>query len=143
MKKIIFCLNCSKKVILFPSQISAKSRKYDRKYCSRKCTFYYLYNVLKIKKSAKTKKLLSLSKMGNKNPMWVGDNVGYEAVHAWIRRNYKQPKMCEKCNIVPAYDLANKGVYDRNINNWEWLCRRCHMITDGRMKNLKQYSHAN
>jgi len=34
-------------------------------------------------------------------------------------------------------DLANKGIYDRNPDNWEWLCRKCHMTKDGRVNMNK------
>lgn len=37
----------------------------------------------------------------------------------------------------PTYDLANiTGNYTRDFSNWKYLCRKCHMKSDGRM-NLK------
>ena len=39
-------------------------------------------------------------------------------------------------NHSKVYDLANKGIYNRNFDNWEWLCRKCHMLSDGRLENL-------
>jgi len=72
--------------------------------------------------------------------MWKGDKVKYAGLHVWVRRYKKQPKLCEHCNEKPSIDLANKdGIYNRDFNNWEYLCRKCHMIKDGRIKNLKQY----
>lgn len=47
-----------------------------------------------------------------------------------------KPDLCPKCHIRPAIDLANKGIYDRNLSNWEWLCRKCHMESDGRLDNF-------
>jgi len=44
---------------------------------------------------------------------------------------------------VPPHDLANKGTYDRKLKNWEWLCRKCHMIKDGRMKKLMLIANKN
>ena len=74
------------------------------------------------------------------NPEWKGDNVGYIAIHDWVRRRLLKPKLCPKCDVRPAYDLANiSGNYIRNLNDWQWLCRHCHMESDGRMHNLKQY----
>jgi hypothetical protein len=78
--------------------------------------------------------------VSEKNGMWVGDKVSYTALHTWVRK-YKPTTngICEGCKTFnKLLDLANKGIYDRNFENWEWLCRRCHMTKDGRMKNLKQ-----
>lgn len=72
--------------------------------------------------------------------MWRGDNVSYKALHTWVRKYKPCNGKCEKCQQVKPLDLANKGVYDRDFSNWEWLCRRCHMLSDGRMSQLKQYA---
>lgn len=81
-------------------------------------------------------KKCSFSKVGNKNPMWQGNKVGYIALHEWVKSRFPKTKLCECCKKVPPYDLANRGTYDRNLENWEWLCRRCHMTKDGRIKLL-------
>lgn len=80
-------------------------------------------------------------KMGGKNHhLWKGDNVSYKALHGWVRRNKPMVSFCESCRLVPPYDVANisskKGAqtYNRDLNNWRWLCRRCHMESDGRLK---------
>ncbi len=91
-------------------------------------------------RTKKHNKNISLNRLDNKNPNWKGNKVGYTALHGYINRNYKKPLLCENCKKVKPYDLANKGIYDRNIKNWEWLCRRCHMIKDGRIKNLYQFT---
>lgn len=69
------------------------------------------------------------------NSQWKGDNVGYTALHSWIARRLPKPELCH-CQERPPIDLTNKGVYNRDLNNWEWLCRKCHMESDGRMNNL-------
>lgn len=80
-----------------------------------------------------------LSKLGDRNPMWVGDEVGYNALHAWIKRNLEKPIVCDRCHNFKKLDLANKsGEYKRYFSDWEWLCRKCHMDTDGRMSKLRQ-----
>lgn len=71
---------------------------------------------------------------------WKGDSVGYVALHQWVRKNLIQPDFCQECNNVPPHDLANKGIYNRDFQNWEWLCRRCHMIKDGRMELFLSFS---
>ena len=42
-----------------------------------------------------------------KNPQWKGDDVGYTALHNWVKRNKSKPKLCECCKKKPPYDLAN------------------------------------
>ena len=75
--------------------------------------------------------------MAEKNPMWKGDKVGYQAIHGWIKSRKLKPNLCELCKINPPYDLASKGdIYTRNLNDWMWICRRCHMLLDGRLVNL-------
>lgn len=79
-------------------------------------------------------------KLGANNPMWRGDNVQYQALHSWIKIRLPKPRLCKDCKKDPPRDLANISQnYIRSIDDWEWLCRRCHMTKDGRMKNLKQY----
>ena len=79
----------------------------------------------------------SCSKKTNNNPMWKEDNVGCSPLHNWVRRYKPKPKLCEICKKNKPYDLANiSGKYKRNINDFEWLCRKCHMTKDGRLKKL-------
>lgn len=82
-------------------------------------------------------KMKSITKMKEKNPMWKGDFVGYTGLHKWVKSRLPKPKFCQECKEKEPIDLANKGIYDRNLKNWEWLCRKCHMTKDGRIKNLK------
>ena len=81
----------------------------------------------------------SLVKLGSKNPAWKGINVGYMALHAYVRRRKSKPKLCESCGVRPATDLANKtGKYLRDLTDWEYLCRKCHMDGDGRNEQLRE-----
>ncbi len=71
-------------------------------------------------------------KLASLNPMWKGDKVSYYSIHEWIANRKPKPKLCEKCKKKPPYDLANiSGKYKRDINDFKWLCRKCHMIEDG------------
>ena len=89
--------------------------------------------IKKIPCSKDTKLKISKTKLNNKNPMWKGDSVGIIALHNWVRRNKPKPKVCEICKKNKPYDLANiSGKYRRDINDFEWLCRKCHMKKDGR-----------
>lgn len=80
----------------------------------------------------------SVERMKNdRNPMWCGDSVGVSALHLWVRGHLSKPDKCQKCGLVPPYDLANiTGIYNRDFNNWKYYCRRCHMISDGRLFRL-------
>ena len=91
------------------------------------------------KRSIETRKKLSIAKLENKNPMWKGNNVGYASLHEWIKNRLPKPDTCEICHAVEPYDLSNRSnKYLRDLSDWEWLCRKCHMIKDGRLKKLKR-----
>jgi hypothetical protein len=73
-------------------------------------------------------------KRGPEHHKWVGDNVQYEGVHGWVKRNIKTKKVCSVCKTRKNIDLANKdNLYNRDFNNWTWLCRKHHMLSDGRI----------
>lgn len=93
------------------------------------------------KHTEKSKLLISISLKGEKNGMWKGDNIkSYVALHQWIRRNKPKIELCENCNKKESYDLANiSGKYKRDIDDYKWLCRKCHMEEDGRILNLVSY----
>lgn len=85
------------------------------------------------------KQNLSIMRIGKNNPNWK-EKILLTSLHEWVRRHKPKPEFCEDCNIEPPRDLANiSQKYKRDINDFEWLCRRCHMKKDGRIKNLKQY----
>lgn len=76
--------------------------------------------------------------------MWKGDNpINRAWLHTWVRSRLQQPEYCPICNKGRAYDLANISpkynpeTYNRDLKNWYWCCRRCHMLSDGRMSNLE------
>ncbi len=77
--------------------------------------------------------------------MWKGDDVGYFALHAWIRRNKPKSEVCESCGKKKKLDAANiSGKYKRDVNDFKWLCRKCHLESDERMKNnLKHFEKGN
>lgn len=77
-------------------------------------------------------------RLAEKNPNWHGDGVTYIQLHVCVASRLKRPSKCPKCKRKNYLDLANKGIYDRNLKNWEWLCRRCHMKKDGRLSIMKQ-----
>ncbi len=89
------------------------------------------------KHTQETKNKISLSLMGDKNPGWKGNDVSYSALHTWIRRRYPKPQKCENCDENAPYDLANiSQQYKRDLSDWEYLCRYCHMNKDGRFEKF-------
>lgn len=79
-------------------------------------------------------------KLEEKNPMWKGIDVGYNGIHHWVKSRLKKPTKCLICKKVKKLDLANiSQSYKRDLTDWEWLCRRCHMLKDGRLKSFNKY----
>ena len=124
-----------------------KYRTNIAKFCSHKCQGKAIFfknmgkRMKKIhqgkSKSIEWKKKASMAKMAEKNPSWKGNNAGLDAIHIWIIKRFPKPKRCQCCKKVPPIDLANiSQKYKRILSDWEWLCRRCHMIKDGRLKKL-------
>lgn len=107
----------------------------SQNFCGLLCRNRYISKQNKGKKNYK----ISISKIGEKNSNWLGDKVGLSGVHLWLKRRYKKPEFCQDCRKNKAMDLANiSGNYKRDINDFEWLCRHCHMSKDGRLEKLKQ-----
>jgi hypothetical protein len=100
----------------------------------------YCSNICKIKSKVwRPPKGINL---GIKNNQWK-ENVGYDALHQWIRRHKPVPQCCENCGEKKnRLDCANiSGKYKRDILDYKYICRRCHMIEDKRMNNLKYYKN--
>lgn len=75
--------------------------------------------------------------LGERNNHWAGDRIGYGGIHDYIKRRLSKPLTCNNCKKATHLDLTNiSQKYKRNTTDWEWLCRRCHMIRDGRLKTL-------
>lgn len=90
-----------------------------RRFCSKKC-----------------------ASSGEYSPSWVGDKVGKVQVHTWMKKIMPRPDRCDKCGKRGKVDLANRSnEYKRDKNDWDWLCRKCHMESDGRLE--KFLSHSN
>lgn len=94
-------------------------------YCSRQCTAVGTGNLRKCNNS------------GSNHYLWRGDDVGYNGLHCWVRKRKPITELCEECHLKPPMDLANKGIYNRDFSNWEYLCRKCHMTKDGRIEKVK------
>jgi hypothetical protein len=87
--------------------------------------------------SKETRQKLSELRTGYKNPSWKGDDVTCHSLHDWVRWHKPRVALCEICGEKPPRDLANiSGEYKRDINDYQWLCRKCHMVSDNRLKLL-------
>jgi len=95
-------------------------------------------NALGCKRSEEWKRKLGISRTGEKHPLWKGDKVSYKNLHRWVRNHLTKPELCQICNKKSPFDVANiSGKYLRDLNDYRWLCRSCHMFSDGRIYNLK------
>jgi hypothetical protein len=81
-------------------------------------------------------------KYGELNPSWKGFDVGYNALHAWVRRNYGSAENCE-VGLQPcskSYDWSNlSGEYKRDRSDWKMMCRSCHMKYDHKVRMRKGF----
>lgn len=72
---------------------------------------------------------------GEKHPRWKGDEVGYGALHDWVRKYLGEPDTCEHCGRSNLsghlIHWANKShEYKRDLNDWLRLCVPCHSQFD-------------
>ena len=68
-----------------------------------------------------------LESSGEKNYNWKGEFAGYSALHKWVQRNLKKPEECPKCHRSVRLELSNKDhCYRRILEDYEYLCCRCH-----------------
>ena len=75
------------------------------------------------------------------NPMWKNYKSDFKNLHQWIHRRKPKPKNCQNCNKeYKRLDLANiSQEYRWDINDYKYLCRKCHMLEDGRLKRLNEH----
>lgn len=101
-------------------------------------------NALGFRHTQEAKKRISESHTGSGNPAWKGDSVGYGALHSWVRRRLPNSGFCSDCGQKKKrLDLANiSQEYKREVGDWEWLCRKCHMRKDGRLSELEKFNQA-
>jgi len=72
------------------------------------------------------------------NPMWRGDGASLGSLHSWVRKRKPKTTLCEICGETKPQDLSNiSQEYKRDINDYQWVCRKCHMKNDKRMDARK------
>lgn len=80
------------------------------------------------------KKCPEIGRAGELSSAWRGDDVGYGAVHDWIKKTLGKPSECKNCGTKEAkrFEWANiSGEYKRDVNDWLRLCTKCHHKMDG------------
>ena len=71
---------------------------------------------------------------GKFNGQWKAEDVGKKSIHQWIRSRKQKPEFCEICNKVPPLDLmCLDHKYRRNVEDYIFACRSCHMKYDHKM----------
>jgi len=82
-----------------------------------------------------------------KHPMWLGDSVGYNALHTWVRTRKEMTGTCSECGESPQpvtytrksgqvitrrmTEWANiSGEYRRDVDDYRELCKPCHIRFD-------------
>mgnify|MGYP000954247381 CR=1 FL=1 len=112
-----------------------KERTYVCPTCSKE---YHPKKILQIYCCVRCSKLNSL------NYAWKGDNIGLETLHRRIANKLGRPDRCGKCGNIGMVDLANiSQEYKHDLSDWEWLCRKCHMESDGRLDKFLSHSNKN
>jgi hypothetical protein len=75
----------------------------------------------------------------HRNPQWRPEGADYVTLgHARARSRFKVLELCEQCHSSKARDRHHKdgNTFNNDRANVTFLCRRCHMLIDGRMDKL-------
>ncbi len=120
-----------------------KNVSFRRKTCSKDC--YMSFRAKRVAAGVRTpeaRRKQSVNHSGSRNYNW-SEKPSYSALHKRMYKIMKKPEACEECGEKKRLDLANisqKYLFD--ITDWTWLCRRCHLIQDGRLAVLIKRSYA-
>jgi len=69
---------------------------------------------------------------GEESKNWKGDQISYKTAHIWVQKIKPKPTHCPKCGAESKIELCNiNGVYNRDPENYQWLCTKCHRAFDG------------
>lgn len=119
------CRSCSMTYEVFPF------KENQTNFCSKRCLW----------DSFKNKEPWNKGKVFDGGPSlynWKGEDVGYNALHRWVRRKLGSANHCEDCglNEIPKgkkryFDWANiSHEYRRTLEDWKQLCKKCHRAFD-------------
>lgn len=74
-------------------------------------------------------------------PNFNGTVAEYKKLHKLVRKIFPAPAECDHCKTQTAkrYDWASiDNRYTTERKDWEYLCRSCHIKSDGRINQLKK-----
>ena len=74
-------------------------------------------------------------------PNFKGTKAEYARLHRWVGKNFATPAECDHCETQEAkqYDWASiEDRYTESREDWEYLCRSCHIKSDGRINQLNK-----
>ena len=140
------CKNCLVEFQTYQSRIQVGKGKF----CSVSCGTIYNKPHKGHTHSKETKRVMRLKKLGRKqsqewidkktyhdenHPMWKGDEVGYVALHTWVRKKLGTPDTCTQCRFKSKNNYkmhwANiSGEYKRDVKDFIRLCASCHKKYD-------------
>ena len=83
--------------------------------------------------------------LGKRRPnLWIGKREGRQSLHQWVRTQMVKVNGCEYCGKDKLLDAANiSRKYKRNIKDFMWLCRSCHIKYDRYMNNKQRIKFFN
>jgi len=91
------------------------------------------------KHSDAIKEKCRVTKLGGLNPNWEGDNALPQSGRGRAERLYPQ-KQCEICGFLKAErHHKDNNTKNNNPENIMFLCRKCHMRIDGRLKRMSEF----
>lgn len=127
-------------------EFKIRKRRLDEgrgKFCSQECKYKYRempkerapYKIVVVNKGwiKKGKEPWNKGRTDLPRPInFKNEDVGYHALHDWVKRHYGKAKKCEHCKIeTEKIEWANRShEYKRNIKDWIQLCRKCHIKYD-------------
>lgn len=89
---------------------------------------------------------------GEKNPRWKGTAASYTAKHQFLKRNYGNPKFCEKCKKPGSCEKGGRwsiqwakregSEYTHDVKDYHGLCRSCHGKYDWNDRKTEQMIEA-
>ena len=74
------------------------------------------------------------------------NSFNYSVLHRYMKKKIEKPKVCQICDKKGFLELAFKNhkagyntpeLYTRNVKDWYYICRSCHMKKDGRNNQVK------
>ena len=87
---------------------------------------------------------LRSGQFGDANSQWIGDAVSVKGGRSRALRLFPEAEPCEECGNPKGERHHRDGNTANNApENVAWLCRRCHMVTDGRLPAFLKMSRVN